>query len=128
MNVQTIKTIDGQEFVLLPIKYYKQLETEILDVMADDFAAEDDDDEYVPFVLEKYIKNPIALMRIKAGFTQGQLAKAMGDSQAYVSQLESKEPTPAALFKVATALEAMKQNRDGFDPYEPGKDKSQGAA
>ena len=128
MNVQTIKTLDGQEFVLLPIKYYKQLEAEILDVMADDFPDEEDDDEYVPFVLEKYIKNPIALMRIKAGFTQGQLAEAMGDSQSYISQLESKEPSPAALFKVATALEAMKRDQDGSDPDHPSKEKGRGTA
>ncbi len=71
MNIQTIKTLDGQEFVLLPLKCYKSLKPQIDEYLAHD---EIDEDEYVPFVLEDYVKNPVALARIDAGVTQKELS------------------------------------------------------
>lgn len=104
MNIQTIKTIDGQEFVLLPLSCYKGLKTQI-----DEFIAhreEDDDDEYVPFVLEDYLSNPVALARINAGVTQKELAKLLNVSQAYVSKIEnSKKVSAKVLLGVTQALE-----------------------
>ena len=47
--------------------------------------------EYVPFVLENYITNPVVLMRIKSGVTQEELAEAMNVSLAYIDDLEKKK-------------------------------------
>lgn len=87
MNINTIKTIDGQEFVLLPIRCYKSLKTQIDKYIAQ----EEDDDEYVPFILEDYVSNPVALARINAGVTQKELAKLLKVTQAYISKLESSK-------------------------------------
>jgi ribosome-binding protein aMBF1 (putative translation factor) len=100
MNIQTIKTVDGQEFVLLPIDCYEDLKDQI-----DEYFAQDEDDEYVPFVLEKYVKSPVSLARINVGVTQTELAALMKVSQAYVSKLESSENvTPETMVKVNEAL------------------------
>jgi transcriptional regulator with XRE-family HTH domain len=62
-------------------------------------------DEYVPFQLEEYITNPIAIARIKAKLTQIELAERLGVSQAYISQLESQvKVTPKTLQKIEQAL------------------------
>lgn len=103
MNIQTIKTIDGQEFVLLPLSCYKGLKAQIDEYIAH---AEEDDDEYVPFVLEDYVSNPVALARINAGVTQKELAKLLKVSQAYVSKLESSKKVSAkVMLSVNQALE-----------------------
>ncbi len=107
MNIQTIKSKDGREFVLLPLSCYEGLKAQIDEFLAkqeeDD---DDDDDEYVPFVLEEFVKNPVALARIKAGVTQKELAKLMGDTQGYVSQLENSVNVSAeAMLKVTAALQ-----------------------
>ena len=49
-------------------------------------AARSRNDDYVPFVLEDYVDNPVALARIKAKITQAELARRMDVSQAYVSK------------------------------------------
>ncbi|MEY3182501.1 MAG: hypothetical protein RLZ35_486 [Pseudomonadota bacterium] len=85
MNLNTIKAVDGQEFVLLPLSCYQRLKNQI------DSYIEKEKQEYVPFVLEDYIDNPIALVRIQAGMTQQQLAVLLNVSQAYVSKLESSQ-------------------------------------
>ena len=48
------------------------------------------DDEFVPFVLSDYIKNPIRIMRIEAGLNQTQLARRLGVSQGSVSRIEGR--------------------------------------
>jgi ribosome-binding protein aMBF1 (putative translation factor) len=93
MNIQTIKTVDGQEFVLLPLNCYKGLKSQIDEYLA--YEEEEDGDEYVPFVLEDYISNPVALARINAGVTQKELAKLLKVSQAYISKLESSKRVSA---------------------------------
>lgn len=101
MNINTIKTIDGQEFVLLPIRCYKSLKTQI-----DKYIAQEEDDEYVPFVLEDYVSNPVALARINAGVTQKELAKLLKVTQAYISKLESSKRISAkVMLRVNKVLE-----------------------
>lgn len=48
-------------------------------------------DEFVPFVVSDYIRNPIRLIRIEAGLNQAQLAKRLGVSQGYVSRIEGRK-------------------------------------
>ena len=105
MNIQTIKTLDGQEFVLLPINCYKGLKSQI-----DEFLAhqEEEVDEYVPFALEDYISNPVALARINSGVTQKELAKLLKVSQAYISKLESSERVSA---KVMLSINQALRNK-----------------
>ena len=106
MNLQIIKSAHGEpEFVLLPIKLYEKL--------ADKIKAElskDEGSEYVPFVLEDYIDNPVALARMKAHVTQEALAQEMGVSQAYISKLEiQSKVTVKTLKKVADALKKIRK-------------------
>lgn len=61
-------------------------------------AHEPNDDEFVPFILSDYIKNPIRVMRIEAGLSQSQFARRLGVSQGYVSRIEGRH------FKVSDSL------------------------
>lgn len=66
------------------------------------------DDEFVPFVLGDYIKNPIRVVRVEAGLTQFELAKRLGVTQGYVSKIEGRN------FQVSDSLmkrinEALRQ-------------------
>ncbi len=82
MSIQIINDVNGNaEYVLLPINTYKKIKPEI-DKLTDD---------YVDFNIDDYIKNPIALMRIKANLTQEQLANKAEVTQAYISKLESQD-------------------------------------
>lgn len=53
-------------------------------------AANDDDEEFVPFVLGDYIKNPVRVARIEANITQEELATRLGVTQGYVSKIEGR--------------------------------------
>lgn len=91
MTLQKIKSIDGKdEYVLLPVGVYHTLKDQIEKVLTTYEAGQDDEKSYVPFVLEDYVDNPVAIARIKAGITQEQLAQRLGVSQAYVSQVERR--------------------------------------
>ncbi len=108
MNLQIIKSTQGQpEFVLLPIKIYEKLSDKIkAEISADD------DSEYVPFILEDYVDNPVALARMSAHVTQEILAAAMGVSQAYISKLEvQSKVTPKTLRKATDALSEIKERK-----------------
>lgn len=106
MTLQTIKSLDGKdEYVLLPIAVYEALKDKIQDQLAAKEAPADDDDAFIPFVLEDYIDNPVALARIKAGFTQQELAAKLDVTQAYISKIERQDKvTPKLLGRVHTAL------------------------
>lgn len=106
MTLQTIKSIDGKdEYVLLPMSIYTALREEIEDELAGIAAATDNDNEYIPFVLENYVDNPVALARMKAHLTQNELAERMDVTQAYISKIERKKKvTPKLLARVQTAL------------------------
>ena len=97
MNLQIIKSKDGKdEYVLLPIEAYRVLKPHINKVLQE---------EFVPFKVTDYIANPIALARLKANLTQGELAELMNVSQAYISKLENqKTVSPKVLAKYQKVL------------------------
>jgi ribosome-binding protein aMBF1 (putative translation factor) len=88
MNLQTIKSMDGKvEYVLLPVAAYYSLRRQITEQLKHSQENED----YEVFDPSDYIDNPVALIRIKAGITQEELAKLMNVTQAYVSKIENQE-------------------------------------
>ena len=93
MNLQRIRSIEGKdEYVLLPINTYQLLKKQIDKTLSS---------KYVDFKLEEFVQNPIALARIKANLTQGQLAKKLKVSQAYISRIENEEKvSPKLLYKI----------------------------
>lgn len=109
MTLQTIKSIDGKdEYVLLPVAVYKALQEEIEDELAGLEAAAKKGEEYVPFVLEDYVDNPVALARMKAHLTQKDLAERMGVTQAYISKIERQgRVTPRLLARVKAVIENL---------------------
>ncbi|MCZ2174107.1 MAG: helix-turn-helix domain-containing protein [Burkholderiales bacterium] len=111
MRLQTIKSADGKdEYVLLPVAIYRALKGEIEDKLAHRSPKGKAADEYVPFVLEDYVDNPVALARIKAHLTQQELAERLGVSQAYISKIERQDKiTPALLDRVAKAIRSRKK-------------------
>jgi ribosome-binding protein aMBF1 (putative translation factor) len=60
--------------------------------------AQPNDNEFVPFVLGDYIKNPIRVARIEAGLSQQELASLLAVTQGYVSRIEGRN------FKVTNEL------------------------
>jgi len=105
MNLQVIRSMAGEpEFVLFPMNLYEKFSEKLkLELMAYK------DTDYLPFVLEDYVDNPVALARMKAHVTQEALALAMEVSQAYISKLESqKTVTPKMLARVEKALRGLK--------------------
>ena len=74
MTLQKIKSINGKdEYVLLPMPVYHALKKQIEYELAAYETGQDNDQKYVPFILEDYVDNPVAVARIKAGITQEQL-------------------------------------------------------
>jgi DNA-binding XRE family transcriptional regulator len=69
-------------------------------------ALDDDDNEVIPFDVANYIDNPIKAARIKANWTQTQLADALGVKQSYIAKIEGRKykPTTALLDRVVTVL------------------------
>jgi len=63
-------------------------------------------DEFVPFVLSEYIKNPIRVARVDADLTQVDLAKRLKVTQGYISKIEGRnfEVTPALMDRVTKAI------------------------
>lgn len=107
MNLQTIKSIEGKtEYVLLPVSIYNLLRNEIEEALKKKY----DNDDYIPFEVENYVDNPIALARINAGITQETLAKRMKVTQAYISKLETQDKVTAKVIKkVKAAIEDSKK-------------------
>lgn len=101
MNLQVINSTAGKpEYVLLPISIYKTLSTEI------NHAVSELDDTYVPFEIDDYLDNPVAILRIKANLSQNELAEAMGVTQAYISKIENQaNVTAKVMTKVQKVLE-----------------------
>jgi DNA-binding XRE family transcriptional regulator len=105
-SLQIIKSISGKpEFVLIPVAVYNALREQIEDELAGLEAAANKGGEYVPFEIEDYVNNPIALARIKANMTQKELAEKLGVTQAYISKVERQaKVTPKLLAKVNKSL------------------------
>lgn len=110
MTLQKIKSVNGKdEYVLLPVAIYRVLKDQIEEKLAVHGTAPDAAQEYVPFVLEDYVDNPVAVARIKAGITQQQLAQRLGVSQAYISQVERRaNVTTQMLERVRIAIHGTK--------------------
>jgi ribosome-binding protein aMBF1 (putative translation factor) len=110
MTLQTIKSLDGKdEYVLLPIAVFRAMREQIEQGLAGRGAARSRNDDYAPFVLEDYVDNPVALVRIKAKITQAELARRMNVSQAYVSKIEARaQVSSKVLTKVNAALSRTK--------------------
>lgn len=84
----------------MPVKIYYELRTQIEAKLGEV------ESEYVPFVLENYVSNPVALARIKANRTQEELVEQMNVTQAYISKIErQKKVTAKILKKVQSVLE-----------------------
>lgn len=91
MTLQKIKSINGKdEYVLLPMSVYYVLKEQIEHELAACEAGQGEDQKDMPLVLENHADNPVALARIKAGMTQEELARKLGVSQAYISQIERR--------------------------------------
>lgn len=115
MTLQKIKSINGKdEYVLLPVAVYRVLKDKIEDELAGYKTAHDARRDYIPFVLEDYVDNPVAIARIKAGITQHALAQRLGVSQAYVSQVERRTNVTAKMLervRVAISRKGKKSKR-----------------
>ena len=106
MTLQKIKSSDGKdEYVLLPIAVYRALRKQIEHKLTGRNVARSKDDGFVPFALEDYVDNPVALARIEANMTQAELARRMAVSQAYVSKIEAQSRLSGkVLARVSAAL------------------------
>lgn len=104
MSLQKIKSLNGKdEYVLLPVAVYQALKKEIDTKVAD--SAPQAENEFIPFVLDDYVDNPVALARMKADLTQQQLADRLGVTQAYISKVERQDAvTVKLLARVKAAL------------------------
>lgn len=120
MRLNTLETLGGQSFVLLPTHIYENLKPQItralksyqssdqivvdLKKLATPIAVKANAD-YVPFKLDEYVRNPVAKARIEAGLTQVQLAKRMKVTQPYIAKLEAQgRVSKEKLAQVKTAL------------------------
>lgn len=68
------------------------------------------EDEFVPFVVGDYIRNPLRAARVDAGVTQQELANRLEVTQGYISKIEGRnfDVTPALLGRVNKALRRKK--------------------
>ncbi len=103
-KIQVIQSLDGKpEYVLLPYDLYLRLRGDLERKLTARGSAQDSD--YVPFHVEDYVDNPVALTRIKARMSQSELARRMGVSQAYISKVERQDRvTPKLMERVTAAL------------------------
>ena len=110
MTLQKIKSVNGKdEYVLLPVAIYRVLKDQIEEKLAVHGTVPDAAQDYVPFVLEDYVDNPVAAARIKAGITQQQLAQRLSVSQAYISQVERRTSVTTKMLKrVSIAIHGTK--------------------
>ncbi|MBY0544879.1 MAG: helix-turn-helix domain-containing protein [Gammaproteobacteria bacterium] len=106
-SLQVIKSLNGRdEYVLLPMPIYRSLHNEIDRKILELTSIKNKKEDYIPFMLEDYVDNPVAIARIKAGITQEELAEKLGVSQAYISKLEGQEKvSPKTLQKILSSLD-----------------------
>ena len=112
-TLQTIKNTKGNpEYVLLPITVYKNLKKNI-DRMIDQCNSQKD---YVDFDPADFIKNRIALTRMKARITQASLAEHLNVSQAYISKIENDDykVTDQLFEKINGTIKKIIQDNDNL--------------
>lgn len=104
MSLQVIKSLNGQdEYILLPVAVYRALQDIIAKKLKE---IKHTKEQYVPFALEDYVDNPVALARIRANLTQEELATRLNVSQAYISKLENQRSvSPKVLQKVISIVD-----------------------
>jgi hypothetical protein len=61
-----------------------------------------EDEEYVPFIIEDYLSNPVAVARIKANLAQKERADILSFSHAYLSKVESRTKVSAKTLEKVT--------------------------
>lgn len=68
--------------------------------------SKDDDDEFVPFILNDYIQNPIRVARIQANLSQQELAERLNVTQGYISRVERRnfKVNDKLMHKIKTVL------------------------
>jgi DNA-binding XRE family transcriptional regulator len=109
MTLQKIRSLDGKdEYVLLPISVYRTLRAEINSQIAGRKTTRSKTADYVPFELEDYVDNPIALARIRARLTQAELAKRMSVTQAYISKIEAQDRVSSKVLEKAQVALALR--------------------
>ena len=103
-KIQVIQSLNGEpEYVLLPYDLYQMLRGSLDHKLSVRQTKRIDD--YVPFRVEEYVNNPVALARIKASISQSELARRLGVSQAYISKIERQDRVTAKLLtRVSGAL------------------------
>lgn len=103
-KIQVIQSLDGEpEYVLLPYDLYQVLRGELDRKLSARKPRQAKD--YVPFRVEDYVDNPVALARIKARISQSELARRLDVSQAYISKIERQARVTAKLLqRVSKAL------------------------
>jgi len=95
-KIQVIQSLSGEpEYVLLPYEIYQTLRGELDHKLSARTPRQASD--YVPFRVEEYVDNPVALARITARISQSELARRMDVSQAYISKIERQERVTAKL-------------------------------
>jgi ribosome-binding protein aMBF1 (putative translation factor) len=95
---QIIYEHDKPAFVVIPYSDYIELTG----------TTKSEDDEYVPFVISDYIKNPIRIARIEAGLSQAQFAERLSVTQGYISKIEGRnfKVSEKLMLKVNQALQS----------------------
>lgn len=103
-KIQVIQSLSGEpEYVLLPYDLYLALRGELDRKLSARKLRHAND--YVPFRVDDYVDNPVALARIKARISQSELARRMDVSQAYISKIERQDRvTPQLQARVSRAL------------------------
>ena len=103
-KIQVIQSLNGEpEYVLLPYEIYQTLRGELDRKLSARKPRQASD--YVPFRVQDYVDNPVALARIKARISQSELARRLDVSQAYISKIERQEKVTAKLLaRVSKAL------------------------
>lgn len=89
MSLQIIRNLRGEdEYALLPVAVYDELRNEIDATLEKLGNSLEDTDLLSP---GHYIKNPITLMRMRAGLKQKALAERLNVTQAYISKVENSD-------------------------------------
>ena len=103
-KIQVIHSLDGEpEYVLLPYDLFQSLQDEFRQKIS--ARSRTTKSSYVPFLIDDYVDNPVALARLKAGLSQSELARRMDVTQAYISKIERQDKVSAkVLQKVQRAL------------------------